>query len=269
MNSFIVISDTPVGYTINVGSHAHMGDNFINFMFFSQIKEFLEVNNIHINYYCLEKYHTNLIDFCPTSNIHIHGINIPIDDINPKFPNDAYLLWQGGRTARLIPRDNNYYAEDVLVFMFNLFLQDFNLGIQVHNWIYEDPRIKVWHNQLSDEYKNIDLLIINSTPLSRQYNYNKSVWNSEIIELSKRYKIATTEFVSSDILCLDKFKLKDITAVSINVNYIIGINTGALLPLFNTYTLENVKKIYVFGGVFKHEKVVNNPHNLLSCDLTL
>ena len=153
--------------------------------------------------------------------------------------------------------------------MFNLFLQDCELGIQVHEWIYEDPRIIVWHNQLPEDYKNVDVLIINSTPLSDQYNYNKSVWNSEIIELSKRYKIATTEFVSSDILCLDKFKLKDIAALSINVNYIIGINTGALLPLFNTYTLENVKKMYIFGGVFKHEKVVSNPPNLLSCDLAM
>jgi hypothetical protein len=113
------------------------------------------------------------------------------------------------------------------------------------------------------------VLIINSTPLSNQYDYNPSIWNAEIIELSKHYKIATTEFVSSDILCLDKFKLKDITAVSLNVSYIIGINTGALLPLFNTYTLEKVKKIYVFGGVFKHEKVISNPPNLLSCDLTM
>lgn len=246
-------------HIINVGSHAHMGDNFINFMFFTQIKEFIEENHIILNYYCYDQYHENLKDFCPTPNINIYGLN----DNTPH----CYLLWQGGNTAKLLPSDKQVYVEDLLVFMFNRFLQKFNLDIKVTEWIYEQKQIKNWYKQLADIYKDIDVLIINSTPLSGQYEYDKNKWNSEIIELSKNYKIATTEFVSTNILCLDKFRLKDITAVSSNVKYIIGINTGSLLPVFNTYTLENVKKIYVFGGMFKHEKVVSNPPDLLSCDL--
>ena len=245
---------------IHLGSHAHMGDNFINFMFFTQIKEFIEENNIILNYYCYDKYHENLKDFCPTPNINIYSL-----DANT--PQGSYLLWQGGNTAKLLPSDKQVYGEDVLVFMFNRFLNNYNLGIKVTEWIYEQKQIKDWYKQLADIYKNIDVLIINSTPLSGQYEYDQSKWNSEIIELSQKYKVATTEFVSSNILCLDKFKLKDITAVSSNVKYIIGINTGALLPAFNTYTLENVTKIFVFGGTFKHEKVVSNPPDLLSCDL--
>ena len=243
---------------IEVENSHHMGDQFINFMFFTQIKDFIEKNNIFIKYYCWEQYHANLIDFCPTPNITILNFEQP-------YKKKYYELWQGGRTAKLVPQNMNHFAEDLLVYMFNLFLQDFNLDIKVHMWNYEQVKIKYWFANLSSIYKDIQVLIINSAPRSGQYKYDRIKWDNEIVMLSKQYKIATTEFVSNDILCLNKFTLKDITAISTNVDYIIGINTGPLLPLFNTYTLERVKKIYIFGGIFKHEKVVCNPSNLISC----
>lgn len=238
----------------------HMGDNFINFMLFTQIKNFIENNNILINYYCWEEYHSNLNDFNPSSNITLCKLTIP-------YSKKYYELWQGGRTASLAPLKLKEKVEDLLVFMYNLFFKDFNFDIQIDNWIYENANIKIWYENLPDIFKDIQILIINSPPRSGQYNYNKQIWDSEIIELSKKYKVATTAFVSENIISLDKYRLKDITAVSTNVDYIIGINTGPLLPLFNTYTLEKVKKIYIFGGDFKHHKTICNPPNITSCNL--
>jgi FkbM family methyltransferase len=245
---------------LNIECSHHMGDNFINFMFFTKIKDFIEDNNIIINYYCWEQYHNNLKDFNPSSNINIHSLSEP-------YQKTYYELWQGGRTKTLTPVDSSKNIEDQLVYMFNLFLTDFNFNISVDSWYYENLNIKKWFDDLPIKYKDIEVLIVNSSPRSGQYNYNKDKWDKEIIELSKKYKIATTEFVSDDIINLSDFNLKDITAISINVDYIIGINTGPLLPLFNTYTLERVKNIYIFGGSFKHPKTICNLPNITSCNL--
>ena len=42
---------------ISTVSHAHLGDNIINFIFFYKIKDYIESNNILIHYYCLKQYH--------------------------------------------------------------------------------------------------------------------------------------------------------------------------------------------------------------------
>lgn len=236
----------------------HMGDNFINFMLFTQIKNFIEENKIIINYYCWEQYHKNLHDFNPSKNINIYHLTIP-------YRKKYYELWQGGRTSTLIPKKLTENVEDQMIFMYKLFVSDFNFNIVIDKWYYENLNILKWYDELPDNYKDIEILIVNSSPKSGQYNYNKNEWDMEIIELNKKYKVATTQFVSDNIISLDNLRLKDITAISIKVNYIIGINTGPLLPLFNTYTLEHVKKIYIFGGNFKHPKAICNPFNIRSC----
>lgn len=236
----------------------HMGDNFINFMFFTQIKEFLEINNIFIKYYCWPQYHENLYDFNPSENISIYSLQKP-------YKKKYYELWQGGYIGRIAPTHIKKVTEDLLVFMFNKFLENYKFNIKVDNWIYENVNIKDWYKNLDNGLKNIDILIVNSTPRSHQYSYNKKLWDVHIQELSKFCKIATTEFVSSDIISLHTYKLKVITAISTAVKYIIAINTGPLLPLFNTYTLNNVQKIYIFGGNFKHYKTISNLSSIEHC----
>jgi len=243
----------------------HMGDNFINFMFFTKIKNYIEENDIFINYYCYEEYHKNLHDFNPSNNIKIFPLLLP-------YKKKYYECWQGGRTASLTPSHLKTYVEDQMIFMYNLFIKDLEFNIIIDDkWYYESPMIFGWYNELPDNYKNIDILIVNSSPRSGQYSYHKDIWDRDIIELSHTHKgkIATTQFVSDNIISLDKLSLKDITAISTNVNYIIGINTGPLLPLFNTYTLDRVKKIHIFGGNFKHPKAVchSNMSSIKTCVL--
>jgi len=247
---------------IEVENGCHMGDQFINFMFFTQIKEFLEKENIYIKYYCWPQYHANLHDFNPSNNISIHSLQEP-------YKKKYYELWQGGHIGQIAPIHIKNVAEDLLVFMFNNFLKNYNLNISVNNWIYENIKIKDWYNNLDTNLKDIDILIVNSSPRSGQYRYDKPLWDRYIQKLNSSCKIATTEFVSNEVISLHTYNLKDITAISINVKYIIAINTGPLLPLFNTYTLNNVKKIYIFGGNFKHCKTICNPQSIANCILDI
>lgn len=247
---------------IEVENAHHMGDNFINFMFLTQIKDFLENKGIYIKYYCWPQYHANLHDFNPSNNISIHSLQKP-------YKKKYYELWQGGHIGQITPIHIKKVVEDQLVFMFNKFLENYKFNIKVDNWIYENIKIKDWYNNLDTNLKDIDILIVNSSPKSGQYPYDKSLWDRYIQKLNSSCKIATTEFVSNEVISLHTYNLKDITAISINVKYIIAINTGPLLPLFNTYTLNNVKKIYIFGGNFKHCKTICNPQSIANCILDI
>ena len=184
--------------------------------------------------------------------------NISIHPLKEPYVKTKYELWQGGRIAQIVPKHLTTSYNLLLCFMFNQFLKDFNINLTVNNFEYENPKILDWFQLLDNKYKNADILIINSHPRSGQYNYNKTVWDRQIMELQKKYKILTTEKVNDKILSLESLSLKDICAISTNVKYIIAINTGPLIPLFNKYTLDNVKQIFIFGtGVFNNRKCIS------------
>ena len=227
---------------INVQSHNNLGDNIINFIFFKQIKEYIESNNIIIHYRCKEQYHKNLSDFNYTKNI----IILP-------WANIGYVLWQF-TVFDLIPENCSY--EDMLCFMFNIFLKNLNAPIIVKLFEYQDPDLFERFQLLDDQYKNVDILVINSTPLSGQFTYSKEEWNQFLIKLSKKYKIATTEKVADNILSINHFSVKNIAALATSVKNIITINTGPSLSLYNTDILNNVDQIYMFSDkhIFKTRK---------------
>jgi hypothetical protein len=226
---------------IEVESGHHLGDNIINFIFFYKIKDYIEKNNIIIHYYCYPQYHKNLNDFNCSNNIKI---------LNYEGKGKGYVLHQGGNTP------HRHYIEDKLCNMFNIFLSVHRIPISVSVFEYEDPDLIERFNALENKYKNIDILIINSNPLSGQYVYNKNEWDNYILKLSKKHSIATSETVNENILSLEKFSVKNIAAVALNVQIIIAINTGPSIPLYNKNILDNVTQIYLFGGAnFKTRKI--------------
>jgi hypothetical protein len=219
----------------------HLGDNIINFIFFYKIKDFIETNNIIIYYYCHSAYHKNLLDFKCSENIKIM-----------EHENKGYVLWQGGSTP------NQRHIEDKLCGMFNIFLNNFQIPISVNSFEYRDEDLFKRYENLNDIYKNINILIINSNPLSGQYNYNKTTWDNFIIKLSKKYIVATSEKVNDDIISLHNFSVKNIAAIALKVQIIIAINTGPSIPLYNTDILDNIDDIYLFGcnnSLFKTRKI--------------
>ena len=253
---------------INVCNLFHVGDNIINFIFFYKIKKYIEENNITINYYCYRKYHNNLLDFKCSDNINIFDIRLvefrrrhKIHDklrsvsIN-NIQTDMYHLWQGTNN---IPIDQPS-IEDKLCSFFNLFLQYYNIPITKTAFEYQDEDLINRYSLLEEKYKNVDILIVNSTPLSDQYNYNKAQWDDFIIRLSKKYKVAITEKINNtneNIVCMSDFSLKQIAAVALGVKKIIAINTGPSIPLYNTDILNKVDAFYLFthGPNFKTRKI--------------
>lgn len=239
---------------ISVENGHHLGDNIINFIFFYKIKDYIESNNIIIHYYCLQQYHKNLSEFNCSQNILI------LDILRHDYNRSGYVIWQGGGTP------HQHFIEDKLCGMFNIFLQKYSIPISVDSFEYQDPDLQTRYENIQDKYKKLDILIINSTPLSSQYNYNKPEWDNFIINLDKKYGVATTQKVNDNILSLDDITVKNIAAMALHVKIIIAINTGPSVPLYNTDILNNVDVIYLFGGCanFKTRKIrlVNNLNEL-------
>ena len=233
---------------INVQSYNHLGDNIINFIFFYQIKEYIESNNIIILYRCHQQYHRNLSELNCSKNI----IILPWENI-------GYILWQ--RTVYEICKPG-FSIEDILCLMFNVFLINHNIPIQVDKFEYKDDDLFKRFDKLDDKYKNIDILIINSTPLSGQLKYDKNEWNEFIINLSKKYKIVTSETVNENILSAQHLSVKDVAAIATNVKNIIAIHTGPSIPLHNTDILNKVENIYMFNDYsnFSTRKIKKTTH---------
>jgi hypothetical protein len=223
---------------IEIQNSNHLGDSIINFIFFYKIKDYIESNDIIIKYYCHGKYHKNLLEFKCSDNI------IILD-----WQDKGYVLWQGSNTAKL------HYVEDYLCGMFNNFLINHNIPISVDSFEYQDIDLQKRFAELNDNHKNIDILIINSQPLSGQYNnYSKGEWDDFIIKLTEKYKIATSEYVNSNIISLHDMSVKNIAALALNVKKIIAINTGPSIPLYNTDILNNVENIYLFTNNYDNFK---------------
>ena len=224
---------------------AHLGDHIFNVFLFNKLKKYIEDNKITIEYYCEKKYHNEIKDFKNSENIKIYdfkpiGIHLNVMNLwnNQIFSNLSNFI-KGKKTSYDI-----LYKE-----MYNNSLIYLEIPIRFENFYNEDETLLTDYDKLDDKYKNVDILIINSLPLSNQLNVNEEEWDNLVIELDKKYKIVTTKKVK-DIHCTwdDKLTIKKIAAISTKAKVIIAINTGPTSGIFNTYTLNNCKKIYILDN---------------------
>ena len=219
----------------------HLGDNIFNYILFYNIRDYLEENNIFIKYSAKTEYHYQIKEFNPSKNVILNEI----------YETKGFYLWIGNP---VIEHNYNYYYNHskypfnmFIVYFFNTCLKNLNLSIQITSLKYSDEDLLIRYNNLPEKYKNIDILIVNSTPCSGQYNFNEEDWNIYIDMMKDKYNLVTTKKVG-DIKCTldDNLTIKNIAALSTKVKVIIAINTGVLPGLLNNYTLTNVKKFYVF-----------------------
>jgi hypothetical protein len=132
-----------------------------------------------------------------------------------------------------------------------------NLGIDTSFYQKEEYLLDIYE-KLPDKFKNVEILFINAEPQSVQFAYNKKRADAIAVELSQHYRIVTTSPVNEQIPCTftDGLKLQDIGAVSTHAKYIIGVNSGPLIPCLNYYTKQSVKK-WIFVS---HDRFTQIPY---------
>jgi hypothetical protein len=243
------LSTNNSNYIINLYSNNHLGDCVYDSFYFNNIQNFIEEENIIINYFIKKEYHKQIREFILSNNIILHnydkiGLNLSITNLN---------YWNNMYVNSVIDNIFNYskliYDKHYIKF-YNETSSKLNIPIKMNNFIYRNKNLITTYDNLDNKYKDIDILIINSRPLSGQYNFDKKTWDDIIINLDSKYKIVTTLNVNNNIQCTmsDNLSLFQIAAISIKSKLIIGINTGPMAGIFNEYTLNNCKKIYLLDN---------------------
>ena len=216
----------------------HYGDSILNLKFFYNISDHLRKYNITIHYYYNENYIKNrdeLERYVNKDTMFLHTID--------EKPERAIELWlahnQAGKKANA---SFDEYFEGVYKRLLN-YMGIGHIGIETSLYQKEEYLLKIY-DKLPDRFKNAEILFINAAPQSAQFAYNKKRADEIAVELSKQYRIVTTSPVNEQIPCTFTagLKLQDIGAVSTHARYIIGVNSGPLIPCLNYYTKQSVKK---------------------------
>jgi hypothetical protein len=212
-----------------------LGDSLFVMIYLYNIKEYLENNDIHINFYIRSNLLNDIKEFSSSKNIHFF-------DIDEKPSTNLTDVWVGN-----CPNQDKSCWAVYLVNFFKYIKYVMKLP-SIKEFSYTDPDLLDRYKSLDDKYKNIDILIINGQSYSG-VPYDKDKWDSFIKDISKKYNIVTTDKVEN-IKCTrdDNLSIKNIAAISTSVKYIIAVHTGPLIACFNTYALKNVKKWYIYPG---------------------
>ncbi len=235
--------------TYHLHNNYHLGDSVFNLIFFNIIRRYLETKNITIYYYCKDCYIYQLKEF-------VHSDNIKLKSISSN-PVSSVELWVNNRlfglNHDLVPKPLDYNT--FYVKFFNIVLEKLQFKATIKRFEYRSNDLLTIYEDLPDKYKNIQILILNSQPLSGQFEYNKVIWDNYIKVLNQYFNICTTTKVSNvqnmkNITCTfdNRLTIKKIAALSTNVPIIIAINSGVLPGLLNKYTLNNVKRCYTFDN---------------------
>ena len=226
----------------NIYNKYHLGDNIFNMILFYNIKDYIEKNNIIINYYFQSVYFNQVAEFIPSKNVRLFDIS--------KKPKLSLELWICNRFFGFIHEPKNYHISynSFYKIFFNIALTKLRIPIKLNRFTYKDEDLLSRYELLDEKYKNIDILVLNSQPLSGQYNYDKNEWDNYIIFLNEKYKLITTTKVNNNIVCTmdDNLTIKNIAAISTNVKVVIAVNSGVVPGLLNYYTLSNIKRFYTF-----------------------
>ena len=224
----------------NIYNSFHYGDHIFNLKFFFGIVDILKEHNIVIHYYYDPVYIINIDELTRYINPKV----VVLDTLDKK-PADAFNMWMNSK--------NDYLKiESAISTMYKDTLKYLGLdNLQIDTSIYqkEDYLLDIY-KKLDDKFKNIKVLILNAEPKSGQFSYNKEKMDNMCRRLAGKFKVVVISPVDNIPCSLtDGLKLQDIGAISTGAEYIIGFNSGPLIPCFNIHTKNKVKKWIIFDSL--------------------
>lgn len=233
----------------------NLGDHVYNFFLFYHINDVLIAQNILVEYRCRVEYHDQLRDFIPPCP---HGTTTPIRIL--PYDGDADNIglrlhinsdhFPTTITRRPHTNFDGYYLEYYKYILDEFAIPGATTGPAMY--AYTDYDLLLRYELLPAEYKDVDVLVVNSTPRSGQYVAffpHRHIWDRYFRYLVdvKKLNVVTTEKIAGVKCTADAgLSLKNIGAISTRAKVIIGISTGPLSACFNTYALENMRRMYIF-----------------------
>jgi hypothetical protein len=232
----------------------HYGDHILNLKFFYNISEHLKQNNIFIVYY-YSGHVKNVGELERYVDKECVELEISYTDVNSGSVNE---IWMRNTVDNISAWDN---FSQFFVHLYSYILRTIKLddkGIDTSLFQKEDYLLDI-HEKLDDKFKNVDILMLNAEPQSGQLTaYNKGQFDELARALNQKYRIVTTSLVDASIPCSMEagLALQDIGAISTHAKYVFGVNSGPLIPCFNSHAKANVRKwILLDNSPFKFDDI--------------
>jgi hypothetical protein len=231
---------------VHFHNNGHYGDHIFNLKFFLVNTKILKERGIQIHYYYDDGYikdRSELEAYVDPEVVHLHPI--------AEKPESAIEIYIGNKIGDLTHRKfKTFMIEFYKQIVKHLGLEDLNIDLSLFQK--EDYLLDIYA-KLGPKFHDVDVLILNSPPASRQFpGYDQAKFDALATRLSKRFKVAVISAVN-DIPCTrtDGLKLRDVGAVSTHAKFIIGMNSGPIVPCLNIYAKNSVKKWILFDKWFE------------------
>jgi len=201
----------------------HLGDNVFHLTF---LRKLSDLTNDTFVYYVNPSY---LIEL----HKHIVGYEnrIILKSLSQRTPS-AINAWIG---EIYYTHPLNYIYDTFYVDWFNHLTMKI-YGKQMNIDLYSD------YSPLSEKVDGYEILVINSKPLSGQFDYDQNSLDQTIKDLDKKYNIITTSKVDGVRCTMDEMmSLVDIGRLSSNSKNVIAIHTGPICCCINKWATERVE----------------------------
>lgn len=228
----------------------HYGDNIYNLKLFLVNAHILKEQGIIIHYY----YDPGYIKDVDELRRYVNPEVLILETIDKK-PANSHEMWMGHYDHPKIEIAMSKMYTDALKY-----LKIDTLGINTSVYQQEDYLLDVY-NKLDPLFKDVYILILNNQTMSGQFPYDKAKLDAMCLHVASKFKKVVVIQPVGDIPCTKPYnlKLQDYGAISTHAKYIIGFNSGPLMPCFNVHTKKSVKKWILFdtmGTVLNEVKAV-------------
>jgi hypothetical protein len=207
----------------------------------------LKEKAIQIHYYYNDEYIKNrgeLDVYVNPDVVHLHTLS--------EKPESAIELWMSNKIGEIVFCKNLQIYMDAFYAQLVKILGLEGLGIGTSLFQQEDYLLDTYTN-LDPKFHDLDILVLNTPPGSNQFEFDQGKFDALATRLSERYKVVVINPVNDLVSTrADGLTLRDIGAISTHAKYIIGMNSGPLIPCFNMHAKNSVKKWILF-----HSRIFN------------
>lgn len=212
---------------IKFKNEAHLGDCLLQVNYMNRLAEPCEL-------YCAEGYIEELRKF--VKNPTLTSVR-PIEELEGYAEN----CWINSNEFF---QDNDHYEFQKFLIKWFEHLSD-RVSVESPIKTEEDTLIEIPGIDLTKDFI-YDILLVNSLPLSGQWDYKRGEWEQLARELSQRASVITTEQVD-DLPCTRTTApgLFEIASLAPYCRNIVGIHTSPMLACLNTEAFKRVEEWYV------------------------
>lgn len=218
---------------MHISNVANLGDNLFQFNFMR--RACVENRELEIDYYCKSEYHdqlTELIDDQWSNQIRLHPLG--------KRPVNTLETWIRSDFYKRHPRKefyNEFYVE------WFRYLSE-KMGIRCP--IRENNDVLMHHPAIAPSNLRADILVINCTPMSDQFDYEPSYWDRAMLKWTKNNQVCALAPTPVLEVFTPKLTLLGIARLACTARTVVSICTGPLHMAFNTVSINTVKSWHIF-----------------------